>query len=262
MHWIIQDNLYQEEGHKTLIETFEKFSIPYTEVKVIPFTSGLPLEERMIPNVNPSNPIMICGSLTLSHIAKENNWLPGSFINENHDYRVWSKYYGENILNHDSIVCKFSEVSDTWNTFFIRPCDDGKSFSGKVYDYDEFNEWRNRVINLKETYTTLNGETLVAYSPTKSIQKEYRFFVVNKEIAGQSVYKIGNRVIYDPLVDDDAIEFANKMIDIWQPAVAFVIDVALTDNEYKVVEINCINNAGFYKIDIQKFVMAIENLEI
>jgi hypothetical protein len=55
------------------------------------------------------------------------------------------------------------------------------------------------------------------------------------------------------------------MVDLWQPARAFVIDIALTDDEddgwCKVIEVNNINSSGFYSIDMQKFVMAIEAME-
>jgi len=55
------------------------------------------------------------------------------------------------------------------------------------------------------------------------------------------------------------------MVDLWQPARPFVIDTCIIDagrNEiqHKIVEINCINSAGFYNIDMQKFVNAIESM--
>jgi hypothetical protein len=53
------------------------------------------------------------------------------------------------------------------------------------------------------------------------------------------------------------------MIDIWQPARGFVIDIAdLQNDEYKIIEINNLNSSGFYAIDLQKFVMAIENMPL
>jgi hypothetical protein len=171
-------------------------------------------------------------------------------------------------LNHDSIVCKFSEVTNTWDTLFIRPCEDTKSFNGTVFDYADFSEWRNRVINLGETYGSLNADTMVAYSSPKNISKEFRFFVVDGKIVGQSQYgkrygRALNQTNYQYVVDDGAIEFVQKMIDIWQPAQGFVIDIAdLQNDEYKIIEINNLNSSGFYAIDLQKFVMAIENMPL
>ncbi len=254
--------MFNKEGYCALVDTLDKFQIPYIVVKVVPFSADLP---PTIPHIEPTNPIMVCGSITLAKIAKQRGWYPGSFMNENHDYRIWLKHYGDHLLNYDSKVCKFSEVDKHWDTLFIRPCEDTKSFNGTVFDYNDFDEWRHRVINLGETYGSLTADTMVSYASPKNISKEFRFFVVDGKIVGQSQY--GKRYAralnqnYQALVDDGAIAFAQKMIDIWCPARGFVIDIAdLQNDEYKVIEINNLNSSGFYAIDLQKFVMAIENM--
>lgn len=260
MHWIVQDNLYREEGFTALAETLQRFDIPHDVVKVLPFSDHLQPHEQTEPVVHPHDPVMVCGSTTLAKIAKRRGWTPGSFLNENHDYRVWHEHYGPNLLNADARVCRFADVEPIWSPFFIRPCEDSKSFSGTVTDWASFEEWRRKVVDLKETYTSLNADTMVSYGPVQTIRKEYRFFVVDHRVVTGSVYKVGSRVIYDPLVDEAATTFARDMVEKWQPARAFVLDVALTDNGHRVVEINCINSAGFYAIDVQKFVMAIEEM--
>ena len=254
MHWIIQDNLYREEGVTALVETLDKFEIPYDIVKVVPFS------REMIPDVNPTGLVMVCGSIALSKIAISRGWLPGSFWNENHDYQIWKQHYGDHLLNADSKVSRFADVEKIWNSFFIRPCHDTKSFSGMVATWEAFKEWQYRVIELKDTYTTLDADTLVSYGPEKDIWAEYRFFVIDGKIVDASLYKRGSRVVYDAAVDADTRTFAQQMIDIWCPARGFVIDVALTDDGYKVVEINGLNSSGFYAIDVQKLVEAIEGM--
>jgi hypothetical protein len=260
MHWIVQDNLYREDGYLALIDVLQRFSIPHDIIKVIPFTSDLPDDQQTIPHVSPVGPVMVCGSTTLANIAKKRGWTPGSFHNAGHDYRVWRKVFGRHLLNADARVCRFADVAPIWNRFFIRPCEDNKAFSGQVYVWDDFVEWQQKVIQLKETYTSLDGRTMVSYASVKPIQKEYRYFVIDGHIVGSSVYKVGNRVFYDAVVDDEATMFAKQMIDLWQPARAYVLDVALTENGMRVIEINCINSAGFYAIDVAKFVMAIEDM--
>jgi hypothetical protein len=47
----------------------------------------------------------------------------------------------------------------------------------------------------------------------------------------------------------------------WQPQRAFVLDVAETADGPKIVEINTLNSAGFYAADIQRIVLALEELE-
>ena len=49
------------------------------------------------------------------------------------------------------------------------------------------------------------------------------------------------------------------MVDLFQLNGAFVIDICDTDKGWKIVECNCINCAGFYDVDIQKMLMAIED---
>ena len=41
--------------------------------------------------------------------------------------------------------------------------------------------------------------------------------------------------------------------------ISFVIDICLVDNEWKIVECGCINCAGFYKADLQKLLMSLED---
>ena len=49
---------------------------------------------------------------------------------------------------------------------------------------------------------------------------------------------------------------------IYQLADAFVIDVCLADDEWKIVECGCINCAGFYKSDLMKLLISLEDFYI
>lgn len=61
------------------------------------------------------------------------------------------------------------------------------------------------------------------------------------------------------LVSQHAINFCNSMINQFQLADAFVMDIAQTENGYKIVECGCINSAGFYDADLQKLIIDLEN---
>lgn len=259
MHWIIQENLHREEGFSDLVDTLDKFDIPHSVVKVVPFVGDI-ISETPLPVAGEH--VMVIGSLSLAEQASKRGWVPGSFHNENHDQRVWGVAYRGHLLNEEAVVCQFDEVEPRWVPFFIRPCEDTKSFTGQVYfEWAEFAEWRRKVVDLGETYTSLNAATMVAYAPPQIIFREYRFFVVDGKAVTCSTYKVGQRVVYNADVEPAAIEFAQKMVDIYQPARAFVIDVASTQEGYKVVEINCINGAGFYAINVPRFVEAIEMMK-
>jgi hypothetical protein len=254
MYWVIQDRIY-ERGMEELLTLLERFQIPHTIVKVVPFS------HELIPEISIEGPIMACGGTTLSKIAIERNWSPGTFLNDAHDYREWKTHYGNELLNFDSIVCRFADVPVQETPFFIRPCTDGKAFAGMVTDWHDFSIWQHKVISLGETYTTLDSDTMVSYGPIKTIYKEYRFFIIDGKPITQSVYKVGNRVQYSDVVEQDVIDYATKIATIWGPARAYCLDIALTDIGFKVIEINCINSAGFYHINVAKFIDAIENMQ-
>ena len=113
MYWLVQDRLHHEEGFFDLIKTFERFDIPYEMVKVVPFSENAPEDEQLVPNPKLTGNVMVCGSLTMARIAERREWVPGSFHNDNHDFTVWSKHYGENVLNSDSVVCRFADADPT-----------------------------------------------------------------------------------------------------------------------------------------------------
>ena len=65
--------------------------------------------------------------------------------------------------------------------------------------------------------------------------------------------------LLDHDVEQEALDYAQSMVDIFQLAEAFIIDVCLTENGWKIVECGNINVAGFYKSDIQKMLIAVED---
>jgi len=59
--------------------------------------------------------------------------------------------------------------------------------------------------------------------------------------------------------DPNAGCFAIDMVDLYDRYGTFVIDVAkMKDGEYKVVEINCLNSSGLYKVDLKKILVALK----
>lgn len=178
----------------------------------------------------------------------QEGWNPGCYYNENFNYVQWKKHYGNYLLNVDGIVSKFKDVSCDLPQFFIRPCED-------------FSEWQENTLNM-DSVSTLNGDTLVVVAEPKNIYKEYRFFIVDKKIATCSSYRMGYNLNTKLPVELDAIYFVNDMIKIWCPHDVFVMDVAMTEEGYKIIEINCANGAGFYNCDVSKLVQTINDFEM
>lgn len=264
MFWVVQENVAREEHHETLVNALQRFELPHAIVKVVPFAATLE------PDINPENPVVVIGSVSLANkVVPKKGWKPGAWINENFDFTVWREHWKGNLLNWDAVVSPFNEVRvDSGGPFFIRPCADNKAFTGQEMWPDEYMSWYHRLLD-EDGASDLNFDIRepVMIAPLKKIYREMRFFIVDRRVVTASVYRIGGKTVYqeESFIDRDAFTFVTQLVcnippERWVPAEAFVMDVALTPDGYKVIEINCINSAGFYKADVAKLVEAIENL--
>lgn len=266
MHYIIQEDVFRESNYKNLVSTIHKLGLPYTIVRIFPFidkivdVKNIPdfsYDVDRLPDINVSTENVFCfGAIKLARVASKFSWYPGSLLNSNHDFNVYKNHY--DLLNRDSIIQKFGD-SITWDFEykFFRPTEDTKSFVGKVYNRNDWEEFVNYSLNNGHE-TSLNSETLIQVSSVKNIQKEIRFWVVGGKVITGSQYRLGNKTICDSFYDTEAFDFAQDQVDKFQISDAFVIDVCLSDNDWKVVEVGCINSAGFYNCDIQKLIISID----
>jgi hypothetical protein len=270
MHYIIQENVFREQHYDLLEKTIKKLGLTYTTVRVFPFVDKItnledipdgPFNVDDLPDFEPGTDNVFCfGAIKLARVAALRGWKPGSMMNQNHDFEVYKPHYRENLLNWDSKIQRFADPVE-WlygEKKFFRPTQDTKTFTGKVFSQIE---WEDFVFyNLNNGHlTTLNENTTIQVSSVKKIFKEIRFWVVNGKIITGSQYRLGNQTIYDSNYEPEAQEFAQSMVDKFQLAEAFVIDVCLTDSGWKVVECGCINCAGFYKSDLQKMIESVDD---
>lgn len=270
MHWILQDNLFNEVAYQKLLETLERFQIPYSIHKVIPFIGELTPE----PELETTN-VICMGSYSLRHAAKKAGWYPGVFDLEPHNFNEQMKHWGQYMLNADAVVSRFEDAVFTEDIMFIRPIEDSKVFAGTVMDKAEFQEWQRKVCVLEEDFgTSLTKNTLIQVCKPKKIYAEYRFWIVNGYPVTSSLYKRGDRVIYSPDVDDHVKRFVDMILktknnqtsitlsmanDGWMPDDAWCLDVCETPEGMKVVEIGTINSCGFYAANMTDLVLSLEN---
>lgn len=273
MLWVVSGNLNHEEGLKTFIHLLDRYQLEYMLVKPIQYTLSFVSYDfdsfsrdhtaNDEPFVDPSKDIMVIGSYTLAKIAKHRGWKPGSFL-ENLTHSHWKEGWGEEfLLNGQAITSsvKNIEVPNGWNKFFARPLEDTKSFSGTIFEKENFNYWKESILKVNEKLS-LHEDTEIIIAPLKNIQQECRFFVIDGKIVTGSMYKLRDNVLYSEVHDTDIINFAQKMIDKWQPNQAFCLDIARTDEGFKIIEVNNINSSGFYASDLSKIIFALENLKI
>lgn len=254
---LLQKDVFGEHHYAKLVEALERLKLPYSIVRITPGTNELIIETGP-SHVNTTN-VFCWGSVKLAHIAGNYGWKPGSFFNDAHDYRVYAERYGEEMLNANSRIIKFSESFEAPSPiFFARPCGDTKAFTGQCFmrsSWDEFVKFH--LENGKRP--TLNEDTFVQIAPRKDIQREFRTWVVQGKVVTASQYKIGTQVVHERCTEPHVLEYAQRIADIYRPAEAFVLDVCMVDDTMRVVEINCINCAGFYCADLQRLLMSVED---
>ena len=282
MLWIVQKDLWDEEGYIGFVNALDRLGKEYLIIKPVPFTNRiLPADfdsfEQDIndveePFIDTTQNIMAFGATSLTRIAKARGWYPGTYMNENFTYEKWSEGFGlENILNPDSIVQRLGEHFDLsefeGSNVFVRPVLDSKTFNGEVKSKYDFKDWRQSIMFMEEFMTDelvdipmLNKDTIIAVSSAKKIYSEYRLFIVNQKVVTASQYQLGGELVTTADFDRRVIRFAQGMIQSWIPAAAYVMDIADTPDGLKVIEMNNINSSGFYAADPQKIIMAIEEM--
>ena len=140
MKWIVQQNLWYEKEFQNFCNAIERSGVEYIVVNVIPFS------HEIVPKIEYEGKKICYGSTTLMRLSKQENWNPGCYFNNNFDSRIWTKEYGKNCLNYDATTCKLGDaIYVVGKEFFIRPCEDLKSFCGQVMKKEKFVEWVENV---------------------------------------------------------------------------------------------------------------------
>ena len=258
MQWLLQEF----EDTRKLAGALDRLQISYSWHRVVPFVGDLIPE----PIVDDPERVVMFGSYTLWRYAQANNYRPGvfkltPFVHET----VWQPF----LLNGaDALFLTLREVpeklADDGRDWFVRPVDDSKEEPGNVKPARVIVELAQQVLALDETEIpkgSLRHDTQLMLTEPARILKEWRLWAVNGEIITYSLYKEGSRVVYRHEIDDDALAFARRLVEINPDyAPAYVIDICRTDEGLKMLETNCINAAGFYAADLVKLAKAIEEL--
>ncbi|MFT3709399.1 MAG: ATP-grasp domain-containing protein [Archangium sp.] len=254
MHWVLQNDIFDEAGWRALRDALERLELPFSVHKVVPFVGEL------IPAPQLSTDNVICmGSYSMRHVAKRERWSPGVFDLEPFDFRAQLAHWGEHLLNAHSVVTRFADVRFVNDEHFVRPVSDSKVFAGKVMTRAEFEPWQRSVCQLGEDDgSTMTSDTLVQLAMPRVVHAEYRCWIVKGELVTASLYKRGQRAFASADVPESMKVYARARVAEWQPHEAFVLDVCETEDGPRVVEINTLNAAGFYAADMQRLVAALE----
>ena len=147
------------------------------------------------------------------------------------------------------------ESWDAEEDIFIRPCEDTKTLVGRVATRREWLEGMKIALNRSDGPDFL---TPIQVARPKNIEAEYRLFVVDHRVVAESSYRIRGQLNVNGYVPQEVIDFGELMSYQYSPAPVFVMDIAIRPNgEFKVVETNCFNAAGFYSCNEEKIVRAV-----
>lgn len=253
MYFLIQSNIYSDPDHPRIFTALDELGIEYETVELNASTHKIEVKEDR-------KDVFVYGSVKLARLAKENTeWYPGSFYGGNHLFQVYSEHYRENLLNYQAEVFKFG-TPILWKKDeqkFIKPFKDAKIFTGKVFTELKWHDFVQESLKNPKT-PMLTGESLVQASVPQQIIKEARLWIVGKQIVASVYYKFYGDVAFESEVTVEGLEFARAMIEVFNVAEAFVMDVCLTTDGWKIVEINCINSAGFYpNLNVKTLVKAL-----
>lgn len=249
MHWGIQTNLGKETSQQ-IVDACKATGTPYTGLMAIPF-SFCPL-----PELPADVPTIFWGSIGFIHpIWKSQKWKPGVIFNENFDYSVWSKKWGEHCLNSSAVITTLEDFSKAEypadSLHFIRPCADDKAFTGQVIEFSEVKDWIRGLMGIDETY--LQRTSIVVSEPV-GIHLEWRLYMLDGRVMSASQYRKDFRSIRSPGAPKEVIEFGEKMASIWSPAPLFTLDIAESGGDLYVNEMGTFHSAGMYEADVVKIV--------
>ena len=252
MFYVIQENVFREENYNKIFDVMKRLKLPY---EILRFDKNGDFNQLM----NKRKDVFVFGSVRAARLACDKEWTPGSFYGKNHDFQIYKDYYKKNLLNYDSLLKDIVDpiVWEPNEVKFIRPTKDSKVFNGKLYSKIK---WEDTVQMVKEKYLGVMPPVTIQVSSPKKIYKEARVWIVDGRVVTSSYYKFGDNVAWTEDVEPEGLEFAQRMANLYKLAKAFVMDICLTPDGWKILEINCVNCSGFYRGDLQKLVMALEDL--
>jgi hypothetical protein len=134
------------------------------------------------------------------------------------------------------------------NCIFIRPDTNDKAFTGEVVEYNYFDSW----FKIQQDWGVGLLQLCVISSP-EPIEAEYRLAIADGKVISASRYRL-NRSIDKALgCPKNVFDFAEEVIATvpWQPAPIYCMDIALSNETPRLVEIGEINCAGFYEMDLK-----------
>lgn len=257
VHWVVQHNLLPPATLAAFRQAFAQHHISYEEVLAVPFSAELP------PLQNPAARCVFYGATTLIMNAYQSErYAAGVFYNAaTFTMANYQAQWGPRLLNHGahietlgSFVGQPHAPASQW---FVRPNDDTKTFAGQVLSFAQLQAWHQQLALVPGAEP--GPQALLVFAVPRVIEKEWRHVLVGGRVVTSTRYQWqGEPRISAADVPADLLAFVADCCAAYQPHGVFVLDTALADGRYFIVECNCFNGTGFYQLaDIAPAVAAV-----
>jgi hypothetical protein len=259
IQWVVQRNITGDGSFQQLKSACQALSIGFVEVEVIPFANELPVFDRDKPGI-------YYGSTSLMNQIYAHRSLRSGLFYDPDTFAIsnYLTHWGSRMLNHGATITTFRELMDMpydkEKLLFIRPDADSKSFAGEVRTFQEIAEWYGK---LRQTENSgLSLDTKIVVGEPYNIRKEWRLWIVNKQVVAASQYREYFQLKKVAGCPADVIAFAEQCCQHYTPHDIFVMDVGLCADTYYIIECGCMNSAGFYRADIETIVKEVSTYRI
>lgn len=240
---LVVKNLVNSQQNDNIINLCRRADLEFHQIDSNNTAGSLSftIDNRSIVDIiNKSKWYLTLGSYNLAMYLKESGFIYGHNLNNLSQDIQKNNWDRSNFLNNDSRIIYPDNVEPFLGKIFLRPVNDSKSFYAGIYSFNELTE-------------ITFSEKLVA-SSIKQIEAEYRFVIINGEIADSSSYKIGNRIDVSSKAPDAFYDFVEKLTEKWIPTENFVIDIASYEGRPKIIEVNNIHCSRFYGCSLEKII--------
>jgi len=246
MHWVIQDKVFGDETAELIKHTKSYQLVP----------------DCGVYGFGADDPYIVRGT---TKFIKEtyDRWnefsnMPKLFTIKN--YKC-SKYYQKvpRLLNQDFLILPWWRLSDSkyilceyfGDGLFIRPNSGEKLFTGTTVGHKWFHKELDIIKSLPSSNFT--EDTLVVVAKQQKIWNERRFVMHENTIITSAVYGGDSQADEGPEVYSDLVT-SNR----YYPDDFYTIDVCMTENGPRIVELNSMVCAGLYDCDYEKVVKSVE----
>lgn len=250
MKFYIQKNL-SEKDINDLTEIFKNNNLEYELFYHIPFDDFYPL-------INKSKKAFLYAASSVTDKAFNDDPVKNGVFSHTKDINLYNFFINskEMMWSNPIYMGSFKDFSLNHEEIFIRPLMDSKWLAGTVMSKIEYLEW---IQKLKKMEFDFNEPILV--SNVDYPQDEYRLFFINHKFSTGSQYKRDYEMFFSRKVPESIVELGKNFMNnnINNLPSSFVIDIGENKSKIGIIEVNGINNSGFYHIDKEKLIKDLIN---